>query len=113
MMGRLLIGIGQLYHIAVVVRPAQEGDASGQVVTGISRGDDDRWNEDDEGVDRTVGDDQADQDERRKDRRNPVLLHSVQRRSITISSQDIPISWQQPAWRVRFHPDRNGDGVNS
>lgn len=45
MMGRLLIGVGELDHVSILVGPSEEGDAGRQVVAGKSRWDDNRGDE--------------------------------------------------------------------
>src|SRR5215813_2735235 len=50
MMSRLFIGVGQLDHVAVVVGPSEESNASGKVVTGKARGNNDRGHVYQEGV---------------------------------------------------------------
>ena len=37
MMGRLLIGIGKLDHVAIVERTAEKDDPGGQIVTGKAK----------------------------------------------------------------------------
>src|ERR1700751_1726116 len=44
MAGRLLIGVGQLQHVAVVVRPSHKGNPGRKVVARKSRRDSDRGN---------------------------------------------------------------------
>jgi hypothetical protein len=51
MMCRLLVGVGQLYHIAVVVGAPQKSYAGRQVVASETRGDDNRRDEDEKRVD--------------------------------------------------------------
>ena len=51
MMRRLLVGVSQLDHIAIVVGAAQKSYAGGQVVAGETRGDDNGRDEDEERVD--------------------------------------------------------------
>ncbi len=45
MEGRLLVGVGQLYHRSIVVRPSKEADPGGQIVARKTSRDHDRWNE--------------------------------------------------------------------
>ena len=51
MMGGLFVGITVLDHVAVVVGAAQKGYAGRKIVARETRGDDDRRDEDEEGVD--------------------------------------------------------------
>lgn len=50
MMGRLFVGVGELDHVAIIVRPSQENDSSRQTIARKTRGNDNRWNEDEKSI---------------------------------------------------------------
>ena len=50
MMGRLLIGVCELDHVSIVVGSSQENNTSRQFIARKSSRDDDRRNEDQEGI---------------------------------------------------------------